>query len=104
MTESERAELLLGVRSANAPYDHNDFGPSEMKTYAPLVAWVDGPLLTAVQRLADQIEEYEAKVEALRAELEGQTESVRAWRQRIGWDTLPEHPKANQKQPRENPN
>jgi len=69
MTESERAELLLGVRSTVPPYDHDDFGPSEMKTYAPLIAWIEGPLLTAVQKLAEALDEYEIKATAMREAL-----------------------------------
>ena len=71
MTESERGELLLGARSVEALFKPGDFGPSELKTYAPFLTWTEGPLLAAVQALANKIEEYEATVTAAQAKLVG---------------------------------
>jgi len=80
MTESERAELLLGVRSIGKPWVRTAdtdrtgptaalIGPSELKTYAPLIAWIEGPLLAAVQKLAEALDEYEIKATAMREAL-----------------------------------
>jgi len=109
MTESERAEILLGVRSVGKSWVRTAdtdragptadmIGPSELKTYAPLIAWIEGPLLAAAQKLAEALEEYEIKEKELRAAL---PMSGWEWTPNRVVEVLPEHPKGNQKKPRE---
>jgi len=80
VTESERAEVLLGVRSVGksrvrmVDTDREGptaalIGPSELKTYSPLIAWIEGPLMTAAQKLAEALEEYESRITAVREAL-----------------------------------
>jgi hypothetical protein len=96
---TERAEIIQGLLDAGSYYKPGDFGKSEMKTYAPLVAWIDGPLLAAVQQLADRLEEYEVKLAEARKAAGYEPWQDPATPRAI--ETLPEHPKSRQKQPRD---
>ena len=88
MTDSERAELLLGIRSAgDPPYGPRELGKSEMHTYAPLIAWTGGRFFETVQKLAETIEAWEAANPALNVS--------NIWRSDPSGDTLSELPEGH---------